>query len=218
MSIAKWQIGLGFGLIGMTNGCSWTTAHVARMEPVETTYPVSASALYVDNQGHIVGENDYHVVAPFSFTTVVSGERHKETNGPLRLQSDLDRIMAATPGDAMDRVKVEATSWNSGGHFGAAAWKYMGWTFCLLGAPLVGMAGVFQANHERDRAAFWAIGGSTLGLGILSFVLANTLTKAPATLNLKVSGQVVQKKHILPLSPPTPTEVPANPPADSPAP
>ncbi len=92
------------------------------------------------------------------------------------------------------------------------------WTFCLLGAPLVGMAGVFQANHERDRAAFWAIGGSTLGLGILSFVLANTLTKTPATLNLKVSGQVVQKKPILSLPQPTPTEVPANPPADSPAP
>ena len=48
MNGAKWRAALGLGLLVTTGGCSWTTMQVATLDPLQTSYPVSASPQYVD--------------------------------------------------------------------------------------------------------------------------------------------------------------------------
>lgn len=217
MNGAKWRAALGLGLLVATGGCSWTTTQVATLEPLQTTYPVSASRKYVDGKGNIVGEDDYQVVEPFELTRTETAARHAETQTRIALGPDLDSIMARTKGDAMTRVKIEAISSSGGGHYGASAGKYLGWTFTLLGAPMIGLAAILQANDEvrsSTKAEFWAVGAGTLGIGVLCFVLA-AVSNDPATLNLRVSGQVVRRRPVAPpevappeVAPPSADELP----------
>ncbi len=109
---------LGFALL--LSGC-YTTKNVVVVPPLETRYPVSASAEYVDPSGAIVTEQKYSVKNSFSFEKTVAAPRHDSQLAELRLESDLDRFVEASRGDAVTNLRIRATEYDAGSHEGPRA-------------------------------------------------------------------------------------------------
>jgi hypothetical protein len=193
-----------FGTLVLLLGASscYTTANVVTVPRLETDYPVSASSHYVDADDTIVGGADYHALPPFSFEVAVSGARHETTQSVLRLEPQLDRIVANARGDAITDFRIEPIEYNNGSHELAAKLKLLGWQFGIAGAGALSIAALGAAKSDHDMARTGLlIGGGVAGLSALSFVLS-ALANRPASWRFWVTGRVVKRTHA-PLAPPT---------------
>ena len=189
-----------------TTGC-FTTTNTARLEPLETKYPVSLSAQYVDEGGRIVDQGGYDKLGSFEFEMEVDGARHDDTSTRIELEQRLDQVLAEQRGDAVTNLRIAATEYDSGSHGSAAGWKTMGWTFGITGGTFL----VVGAASDEPTATPFITGGAIFaGVGALSFLFA-TLADDPAKWHLVVSGDVVRTGAATP----TPQEPPpaAEPPA-----
>jgi len=174
----------------VTTGC-YTTQNVVTMSPLETRYPVSASGQYVDGSGAVVNDDQYQVERPFSFEKTVTSPRHETTEAPLKLEPELDRIMAQGQGDAITNLKVEAVNYDHGSHGSAAGWKIMGWSFALTGGTFLAVGAA--SSNDKIRDVFVPVGAVTAGIGALCFLFGAT-AQTPAAWQFRVSGQVVSNK------------------------
>jgi hypothetical protein len=190
---------LGFALL--LNGC-YTTKNVVVVPPLDTRYPVSASGQFVDANGAIVTEQQYSVKNSFSFERTVAGPRHDSRLAELRLESDLDRFVAANRGDAVTNLRIRASEYDAGSHETSARLQLAGWGLGLTGGALVAVGA--SLDNEGLGTAFLASGGVMAGLGILSFVFG-VAADEPAKWHLQVSGDVVQAKASVDV-PPTETQ------------
>jgi hypothetical protein len=173
----------------LSTGC-YTTTHVVSVAPLKTKYPVSASGQFLDEQGAVVTEDNYKVVAPFEFDQRIEAPRHETTETQLKLEANLDRILAENRGDAMTDVSIVATDYDPGSHGSAAGWKILGWTFGLSGATCMAVG----AGTE-DAGPLVAVGGVFLGVGVLGFALS-ALADDPAAWTVEVKGNVVSRQHL----------------------
>jgi hypothetical protein len=200
-------------LVGLFAAGCYTTTNVARLEPLHTAYPVSASAQYVDGDGQIVTENEYSVVQPFSFDQRIEAPRHGSAHTALVLQPDLDRIVAASRGDAITKLKLQAIDYDVGSHRHAAGWKQFGWLFGVTG--LLGItAGVARGGDNGTVTA--EVSAGIAGFGVALYLLGASL-QTPASWQLEVSGQVVRRTTPAP-APESPGPPPPSPPPPSPPP
>ncbi|HEX2734712.1 MAG TPA: hypothetical protein VHM70_24070 [Polyangiaceae bacterium] len=170
----------------LLSGC-YTTTNVVTMTPLKTKYPVSASGQYLDANGAIVTEDNYQVLKEFDFQKQVESPRHETTETRLKLEADLDRILAEQHGDALTDVKIVATQYDPGSHGSAAGWKIMGWSFGVTGATLM----VAGASID-DGGPLIGVGGVVLGVGVLSYALS-ALANDPAVWTFQVKGNVVKQ-------------------------
>jgi len=168
---------IGFGLLIAMSGC-YTTKNVATFSALDTSYPVSASAQYIDNQGALVTPKDYQVVKNFYFLHEVKGPRHEESTGRLNLRPELDNIMAKEHGDAMTRIIIDVADYQPGSHYTSGGLKVMGWTLGVSG--LFTLAFIPAAQDKDDVHTLAAIGGSALGLGALFYVRARYIRSEQA--------------------------------------
>jgi len=175
-------------------GC-YSTSNVARMPPLETSYPVSASPSYVSVDGTIVDPSEYRVVDSFGFERQVAGPRHTDSDTTLHLEPDLDRIVHKAHGDAVTQLKVDVIDYDPGSHQVSAGLKQIGWMFSLSGACGLALGGAMAANHDSDNATgALAAGGAFAALG-LTTVLIGSLLSSPAHWRLWFSGHVVQRNE-----------------------
>jgi hypothetical protein len=196
-----------------TTGC-YTTTNVATMRALHTNYPVSASGQYVDSSGGVVTENEYTVVKPFEFDRSIEGARHEDTETPLVIQPELDRILAESQGDAVTDVKIYAVEYDPGSHGSSAGWKVMGWTFGLCGATFL----VTGAAVGGDMAEpFMITGGVFAGIGLGSYLLG-LAANDPSAWKFHVTGNIVKQNAGAATAPgglglagPAPAQVPAQP-------
>jgi hypothetical protein len=187
----------------------YKTTNVALFQPLDTPYPVSASAQYLDASGQIVDERSYRVVKAFSFNQTAKGARHEETHSSLNLAPRLDPLVRGAQGDAVTNLKIEAVDYDSSSHDYAALLKSTGWILGLIGAAVF-VGGV--ATKGNDRTGVMIGGGVTAGVGVLGYV-GGILTDSPTAWHFDVSGQVVKRSL-----PPPPLAVPAAPVDAEPAP
>jgi hypothetical protein len=177
-------------------GC-YTTTNRATLAPLPTSYPVSLSSEYVEPGGSVVADRDYRIVRPFSFHSSVGALPDTTAITPLPLVADLDRIVAAAQGDAITRMRIQATSYE---HLGAAksgALRLLGWTFGLTGLLFIGIG----VGVGGDRVTFGLeVGIPTAATGLALYLLG-ALSHDPATWEFEVSGNVVKR-----LGPPSQSE------------
>lgn len=184
----QWGVWCSAGaLLFASTGC-YTTRNLVTMEPLETKFPVSASAQFVDESGAIVDEEGYETVKPFRFERTYEVPRHSDGSAGIELEPELERIVAAAGGDAITELKIEGVNYDSGSHGSAASWKIFGWTMSITGAALIATGAALDAGD-----ALYPVGGVILGVGVASFLLSLT-TQDPAKWQLQVSGQVVRRK------------------------
>jgi hypothetical protein len=197
----------------LCSGC-YTTTHVVNVPPLRTKYPVSASGQYIDNGGALVTEDQYQVVQSFDFKKTVEAPRHEASEATLKLEAELDQILAQHQGDALTQVNIAATDYDPGSHGSAAGWKILGWTLGLTGATFA----VAGAASDYESEGLIAVGGVFLGLGVLSY-LAAAVADDPAVWSLQVKGNVVKQTSLGVLPPPagTPTSSAASPAAGVPS-
>ncbi len=212
-SIAAGSLGLGL-LIG-TSAC-YTTTNKITFSSLDTSYPVSASPQYIDNTGAIVTPTEYQVLERFEFVRVAKGPRHEETTTKLNLKPQLDSIMTRTRGDAITRTRIDVLDYNRGSHLTSGVLKLMGWNFSLGG---VAFFALIPSAPDRQAATLGAVGGATLGLGVLFFVLGAFVADDPSAWKFRVTGDVVRRQPpALPVPPPPPAVEPATVTNSTPAP
>jgi hypothetical protein len=170
-------------------GC-YSTSNVARLAPLETGYPVSASRAYVSVDGTIVTPSEYRVVDSFSFERQVVGLRHSDADTVLHIEPDLDRIVRRAHGDAVTRLKVDVIDYDPGSHEISARLKSTGWLLTLSGACALSLGAAMAANPQNARIGL-ATGGAFAALG-LSTVLLGSLLSSPSRWRLWFTGYVVQ--------------------------
>ncbi len=175
---------------GVCAGC-YTTKNVVAVSPLETRYPVSATAQYVDGSGNIITEREYQVVKPFEFERTMTGPRHSETEARLALEPELDRFVQSSNGEAVTDLKIEAVEYDSGSHGSAAGWKIMGWTFGISGATFL----VVGAADKDLSDVFIPMGAVFAGLGALSFI-ASAGANSPSEWKFHVKGSVVKRTEL----------------------
>jgi hypothetical protein len=144
------------------SGC-YTTATVAKIDPLPTRYPVSASPQYVDEQDRIVTERDYQVVRSFAFERVVEAPRHESTQSKLDLAPRLNAIMQSSGGDAVTNLKIEPTAYDHRSHAASSVLKSMGWIFGTVGAMTLVMG---LARDDENSQDFKLLGGIFTGIGV----------------------------------------------------
>ncbi len=187
-------LGLALAAALLSVGC-YSTSNVARMPPLETSYPVSASPSYVSVDGSIVDPSEYRVVDSFGFERQVAGPRHTHTDTTLHIEPDLDRIVQKAHGDAVTRLKVDVIDYDLGSHQVSAGLKQIGWMFSLSGACGLALGGAMAANHDsHDANGALAVGGAFAALG-LTTVLVGSLLDNPSRWRLWFSGNVVQRNE-----------------------
>lgn len=183
-----------------SSGC-YTTANTVTVPQLETTYPVSASSSYVNSQGTIVRKQEYRALPPFAFEKTVSAPRHAETKTVLRLEPELDRLIAASKGDAITDLRIEPIDYDFGSHDSAARVSHAGWTFAIGGAGALTIGGLAAASSNGEDARIGlTIGAVFAGASAACFVVAASL-RQPATWRYWVTGRVVKETRSLP--PPT---------------
>lgn len=187
-------LGLALAAALASVGC-YSTSNVARMPPLETSYPVSASPSYVSVDGTIVDPSEYRVVDSFGFERQVAGPRHADTDTTLHIEPDLDRIVHKGHGDAVTRLKVDVIDYDPGSHQVSAGLKQIGWMFTLSGACGLAVGGAIAANHDSHNASgALAAGGAFAALG-LTTVLVGSLLQSPSHWRLWFSGNVVRRNE-----------------------
>lgn len=176
-------------LLCCTTGCFGATGSKANIAPLETTYPVSASASYVDARGAVVTENHYRIVQSFTFEQTQS--LHVWRDGvTLRLEPDLDRIMKATPGDAVTRLTVRAT-FDPSGTSTAKSLQFGGWVLLPMGGLLLS-GGAALGEYPKTQGAMAplvAAGAVASVAAVACWVVAVTRSNSWKTV---VTGQVVK--------------------------
>ncbi len=185
---------LALGLLVAASGCYQTTNAVS-MAALHTSYPVSASSQYLENDGTIVTKSDYRVVKSFDFTRSVEGKRHDKTETKLDLEPNLDLLVAGAHGSAVTHLKIEATDYHLGSHRSAARRKLWGWSFGTFGATSLVIGAVIspgENQHSPVKPLFLGMGGVSAALGVLSFVLG-AVDDEPTAWRLRVSGSVVKR-------------------------
>lgn len=189
-------------------GC-YTTKNVVSVPPLETRYPVSASAEFVTANGDIVTDEQYAVTKSFSFEKTMDAPRHESHQATLRLEQDLDRLVSEGQGQAVTNLRIEATEYDRGSHGTSAGFQIMGWSFSLAGGAM--LATGLAVDSDSARKVFVPMGAATLGIGLIGFVLGATADE-PAKWHLRVTGDVVRPNPPAPAAPP-PAPVPAATPA-----
>ena len=169
------------------SGC-YTTTNVVRVDPLDTEYPVSATAQYVDRQGAIVDDAHYTVKRPFEFQKNLSGPRHMTTESKLLLKPELDSLMAEAQGEAITNLKIQAVDYDPGSHGSAAGWKVFGWSFGLTGGTFAIMGAAIGGD---GGGILIGTGLAFAALGVVGFV-AGGAADDPSVWKLKVTGEIVQ--------------------------
>jgi hypothetical protein len=188
----------------LISGCAYTTTDTVTLSPLHTKYPVSASPEYVAVSGEVVRRKDYDILSTFDLHRTIPGATHETTTTSLELDSDVDRLVAASGGDAVTDMKIESVDYDRGSHRSAATWKLVGWTFAIASTPL--FIGGLVADSSRDQTILVTSGAGVLALGALSYLMSFTTSEPPAW-RFEVSGQTVRRK------PPAPSPAPPAPPA-----
>lgn len=179
-----------------TPGC-YTTANVVAVPSLETAYPVSASSSYVSADGAIVRKDDYRAVEPFAFEQAVESPRHARTKTVLRLEPELDRLVAASKGDAITNLRIEPLDYDFGSHESAAKVSHAGWIFAIGGAGALSVGALAAANSDGDNARVGlTLGGMFAGASAACFIVA-ALLRQPATWRYSVTGRVVKQKRAM---------------------
>jgi hypothetical protein len=185
---------LSFAVLALAcAGC--TTSNTVVLSRLETNYPVSGSSQYIDAQGAFVTRSGYRVVKHFEFTRDVEGPRHEETETRLRLEPELDALVARSSGSAVTSLAVNVDDYDNGSHDSAAGFKMWG---LVLGVPGVGLliAGAASSSPGTKRACL-ASGGLLTGVGALLYTLG-LVSNTPSRWRMHVSGDVVQATGIGP--------------------
>lgn len=190
-------------------GCAYTTTDTVTLSPLHTKYPVSASPEYVSTSGKLVRPKDYDVLTTFNLHRTIRGSgTHETTTSSLELDSDVDRLVAASGGDAVTEMKIEGVDYDRGSHRSSASWKLVGWTFAITSVPF--FIGGIAAESSRDQTILVASGAGILGIGLLTYLMSFTTTEPPAW-QFEISGRTV--RHKPPAVPPP--EAPATPSPDA---
>lgn len=177
-------------LCGLVSGC-YTTTNTVALSPLKTAYPVSASPMYVDGNGDLVGIQDYRVIKRFEFERRIDAPRHEVSETELELESELNRIRALSRGDAIVNLNIVATGYDAGSHESAAQWKILGWIVAAVGGLFIIGGATTDDPDTRSRAytAGAVIGGVAAGTFLLS-----AATNDPASWQLSISGEVVRRR------------------------
>jgi hypothetical protein len=195
VSTAGRSLGVALVLLAVP-GC-YRTANVASLPPLETAYPVSASSSYVSSEGAIVRKTDYRALPSFAFEKALKSPRHTQTNAALRLEPELDRLVAASGGDAITNLRVEPIDYDFGSHDSAARASHAGWVFAIGGLGALSVGGLAAAHSDGDNARIGlTIGSAFAGASAVCFVVA-ALMREPATWRFWVTGRVVKQKRPL---------------------
>jgi hypothetical protein len=195
--VRHWKL----ALFTLATGC--TTTHVVSVPPVASKYPVSASAAYVDHDGSSVTAQDYRVVAPFE---LVKLERSQSADfeSTLQLGPELERLVVAANGDAITKLRIEATSFKSHQNVGTI----LGLSLGVIGSILIMRDFAVNEHQHRSRdPLFWT--GTACFVTAIPLYVVGDFTRATSW-QLKVSGQVV---HSLPKPAPSPDPATASPPS-----
>jgi hypothetical protein len=177
--LSYWRL----ALLALTSGCSAT--HVVTLPPLESKHPVSASAAYVDRDGATVDAAGYRVVAPFQFTKQdQSGRARAEST--LQLGPELDRLVKTAQGDAVTKLRVEATSFGTRQNVATI----LGVTLGLVGSVLLVQDALSKSENEtRLSPVFWT-GAACFGAGTVLYFVGDF--SKPTRWEFRVSGQVVR--------------------------
>lgn len=207
-------------LLLLGSGCAYTTTNTVTLSPLETKYPVSASAEYLDAEGRIVAARDYKVIMPFMFPKDIDGARHAATESKLELAPALDRLVEMAEGNAITKLRVEAVSYDSGAHASAAYWRSTGLHLAIAGGLLL-IPGLVSLDSENEKVPMTLLPASAacFGAGALLLLLGN-LAKTPSRWHFRVSGEVVHSRLVAPTPAPIPPPSPdlVEPPAEPSAP
>ena len=179
-------------VLGAVSACH-TTNNIVTMKALETRFPVSASSAYIDGDGATVTADDYAVARTFTFERTVEGARHEDTETALRLEGDLNRLVASTHGDAIVGLRVAATSYETGSQSAAAIAKDVGWCAVSAGSPLVLVGIPTAASGKEHSGELLAVGSGMVGVGLIAFLIG-ALARHPTVWHLQVSGAVIQRK------------------------
>jgi hypothetical protein len=183
------RFGAGALMASVTAACSYTTKSVVSVHPVPTTYPVSASGQYIDNDGTTVTEKDYRVLSPFTIRKTVRTAPLATTESLLELAPELDNVVKAADGDSITKMKIAATDYELGSHPAAAGFKIMGWTLGLTGATIVTVG--LSMDNEKAKGAV-AGGAVCAGLGLIVYLIG-AAQNDPAKWHIEASGQVTKR-------------------------
>lgn len=171
-----------------STGC-YRTRNIVHLSPLETSYPVSASSQYLDASGAIATPENYEVLSNFQFERTIEVSRHSQSEAQLKIESEVDQYVKQAGGDAVTHLKVVATDYHGGAHYSAASWKMMGWSFGLMGAPLLIIGAA--SNDSTLKSVFIPMGAAFMGVGAVSYALSFAANK-PSQWKFQISGTVVR--------------------------
>jgi len=190
---AAWQpgtarIALCLSLLSAA-GCSHTTTHSVTLPQLQTRYPVSASASYLDGD-EIVLRPKSALVKKFELKRTLSAPIHDTTETTLSLGPELDRIVEERGGRAITNLRIEAVKYDPGAQRSAALLKNGGTGFAITGGICLGV-GMLSEPDGGTRKVFVPTGAVFAGLGAFLWFLAITATTEPSKWHFRVTGEVV---------------------------
>lgn len=163
------------------------------VNPVQTSYPVSASPSFVDGQGTIVNPDGYTMITSFHLDKVVMGEVNRPTTHELTLAAEVGRMIASSQGDAATNVVIRGVSYDSGGHTSVPLWKFIGWFSLGIGGPISLMAAETELK-SGSPSPIWLGSTALAAFGVFSFIYAYYQgSHNPPRWNIVVDGQIVKR-------------------------
>jgi hypothetical protein len=149
-------------VIVAVSGCV-TQNHRATIDSINSSKPVSASAMYVTAEGGYVGPQEYEIVEHIEFTVDSIGSVTGDTENTISIDEEIGDAVARTDADAIVNFEFYAVEYDTGNLGYVIFTRIFGGMMAGVGFPLI-----FLEYTTDIGIGFTAVGGASL---ITSFIL-----------------------------------------------